>query len=79
MTVESPGPAETAKHRFRVNGEERFGEQGLTVSALLADLGLEEDRVAVELDREILRREAWATTEVENGSALEIVHFVGGG
>ena len=63
----------------RVNGDPRRIPAGKTVSWLLGDLGLEEDRVAVELDLEILRRPDWAATELADGARLEIVHFVGGG
>ena len=62
-----------------LNGKPRSVPPGLTVSGLLADLQLEEDRVAVELDRAILRRSAWASTELREGASLEVVHFVGGG
>jgi thiamine biosynthesis protein ThiS len=37
------------------------------------------DRVAVELNREIVPRPAWPSTPLTNGDKLEIVHFVGGG
>ena len=62
-----------------LNGESRRIAAGTTVSALLRDLELPEDRVAVELDGEILKRPKWSTTEPVDGARLEIVHFVGGG
>jgi thiamine biosynthesis protein ThiS len=37
------------------------------------------DRVAVELNREIVPRTLWAETQLHEGDSLEIVHFVGGG
>ena len=37
------------------------------------------DRVAVELNREIVSRAQWAETSLKDGDRLEIVHFVGGG
>ena len=46
---------------------------------LLAWLGIDGGRVAVELNRSIVRREDWDKTEVGEGAALEIVQFVGGG
>lgn len=63
----------------RVNGAPRRIPAGKTVSWLLEGLGLEEDRVAVEFNLEILRRPDWAETELADGARLEIVHFVGGG
>ena len=47
-----------------VNGEKRSVGAGATVSSLLAELGLKEDRVAVELDRVIVRRSEWGSTEL---------------
>lgn len=62
-----------------VNGERRRIRDGLTVAELLAELGLAADRVAVELNREILKREQWTSQPLKAGDQLEIVHFVGGG
>jgi thiamine biosynthesis protein ThiS len=62
-----------------VNGEPRAVESGLTVARLLRDLGLDPARVAVELDRRIVRRAEWEETPVREGAKLEIVQFVGGG
>jgi len=52
---------------------------GLSVKGLLVHAGLDPARVAVELNRGIVRREQWEATEVQDGAALEIVTFVGGG
>jgi thiamine biosynthesis protein ThiS len=40
---------------------------------------MKSDRVAIELNREIVSREQWAQTPLKDGDRLEIVHFVGGG
>jgi thiamine biosynthesis protein ThiS len=42
-------------------------------------LGMKVDRVAVELNRDIVPRDRWAETVLHEGDRLEIVHFVGGG
>ena len=65
--------------KLQINGEERELAEGLTLAALLAQMGMKADRVAVELNREIVRREAWAQTRLKAGDRLEIVQFVGGG
>jgi len=62
-----------------VNGEACDLSPRTTVSILLMRLELEEDRVAVELDRAILPRDQWNSTVLRDGASLEIVHFVGGG
>lgn len=65
--------------RIVVNGESREIPEGTTVAGLLADLGLRREHVAVELDREIVPRAEHETRVLHEGSALEIVTFVGGG
>ena len=65
--------------RIVVNGEERSVPDGQSVSSLLAVLGIEAGRVAVELDRSIIRKPDWDSTMVQDGARLEIVQFVGGG
>ncbi len=62
-----------------VNGEGLERPEGSTVATLLASLGMDKDRVAVELDGRIVRRPDWAATTLKAGSRLEIVQFVGGG
>ena len=62
-----------------INGEPRDFPDGLTLAALIAQLGMKADRVAVELNLEIVPRGTWDSTLLKNGDRLEIVHFVGGG
>jgi thiamine biosynthesis protein ThiS len=62
-----------------INGEAREFGQLATVSDLISQLGMKPDRVAVELNRELVPRGRWAATPLKNGDKLEIVHFVGGG
>jgi thiamine biosynthesis protein ThiS len=62
-----------------INGEEREFAAPLTVAALVEQLGMKADRVAVERNREIAPRAEWGTIELREGDRLEIVHFVGGG
>ena len=65
--------------KLQVNGEERSFSGAATLAALIEQLGMRADRVAVELNREIVARERWSATELREGDRLEIVHFVGGG
>jgi thiamine biosynthesis protein ThiS len=61
-----------------INGENRvFAVE--TLAALVEQLGMKSDRVAIELNREIVPREKWVQTPLQDGDRLEIVHFVGGG
>jgi thiamine biosynthesis protein ThiS len=62
-----------------VNGEPHRVTEGLTVAGLLAELAIDPTRVAVELDREIVRKADWESVRVSSGANVEIVWFVGGG
>ena len=64
---------------LQLNGEAREFPDGLTVATLVEHLGMKADRVAVELNLEIVPRTNWAATNLKEGDKLEIVHFVGGG
>jgi thiamine biosynthesis protein ThiS len=74
--VESTG---TKMIEVVVNGEAKRAPEGLDVARLLAWLAIDGSRVAVELNRAIVRKTEWNTTLVEDGSQIEIVWFVGGG
>lgn len=65
--------------KIQINGEPRNFEGTLTLTSLVEQLGMKSDRVAVELNREIVPRERWQATQLADGDQLEIVHFVGGG
>lgn len=62
-----------------INGERREVRGPKTVAELLESLGLSTARVAVEKNRTLVPRKEHATAALEDGDALEIVHFVGGG
>jgi sulfur carrier protein len=62
-----------------LNGEARSVPEGLSVLDLLLDLGVDPERVAVELNRSIVRQPDWRQRMVELGAQIEIVQFVGGG
>lgn len=71
--------AETRTIQILVNGEAKTVPQGLQVAQLLEFLTIDSTRIAVELNRSIIRKQDWAATSVEEGAQLEIVWFVGGG
>jgi sulfur carrier protein len=61
-----------------INGESQALSAD-TLSVLVEQLGMKSDRVAIELNRELVPRDQWAQTRLADGDRLEIVHFVGGG
>ena len=65
--------------RLIVNGEEKDFPGVTTVASLVEHLGLKSDRLAIELNHDIVPRSQWAATALSEVDRLEIVHFVGGG
>lgn len=68
--------------QFVINGKERDFSAlptAPTIADLLKALELKGDRVAIEHNGAIVRRDAWPGTSVQAGDKFEIVHFVGGG
>ena len=65
--------------RLTINGKEQIFDAPLTLAQLIEQLGMKGDRVAVELNRDIVSRPQWSDTALKDGDQLEIVHFVGGG
>ena len=61
-----------------INGQEQTFAP-TTLALLIEQLGMKQDRVAVELNRYIVPRAKWGETNLAEGDRLEIVHFVGGG
>jgi sulfur carrier protein len=64
--------------KLTINGQQQDSPSS-TLAQLIEHLGMKQDRVAVELNRNIVPRDKWAATNLSEGDQLEIVHFVGGG
>jgi thiamine biosynthesis protein ThiS len=65
--------------RLTVNGEERAFGQVAHVADLVAALGLDARKVAIERNLEIVPRSTYAAAPLADGDRIEIVHFIGGG
>jgi thiamine biosynthesis protein ThiS len=67
--------------KLHINGDQKTFDSPtpFTLSALVEVLGMKPDRVAVELNLDIIPRDRWAETQLHEGDRLEMVHFVGGG
>jgi thiamine biosynthesis protein ThiS len=68
-----------ATFQIVVNGESRAVREGDTIADLVRALELDPERLAIELNRRIVKRAEWAFTALPEGARLEIVQFVGGG
>lgn len=64
---------------LQINGEIKELPTPLSLSALIESLKLPHDRLAIELNRLVIRRSEWPLTMLNEGDKIEIVHFVGGG
>ncbi len=65
--------------RIIVNGEEHTTDHEVTVEGLVRQLALRPERLAVELNGQVVRRADWPRTALQENDRVEIVHFVGGG
>jgi thiamine biosynthesis protein ThiS len=70
---------ETNHMTILLNGEAKEIAANLAVAALIEGLGLTPERLAIEVNRRIIRRADWPSTTLAEGDKVEIVHFVGGG
>jgi thiamine biosynthesis protein ThiS len=71
--------AKISEMKLVINGEDRSFDSPLTLAGLVHLLGMKTDRVAIELNRDIVPRDRWDQTQLADGDRLEVVHFVGGG
>jgi sulfur carrier protein len=62
-----------------LNGEDRQIEQQVTLDRLLDLFSLPRQRVAVELNKEVVRRQDWGNVILADSDMVEVIHFVGGG
>lgn len=65
--------------RIVLNGEQVETADGATVETLLQQLGISRERVAVELNADIVPKAGYEKQPLSDGDKIEIVHFVGGG
>ena len=65
--------------RVIINGEAKDVPEGLDLLSLLEHLSLPRQRIAVEVDQQVIRKADWEQTPVNADTRIEIVHFVGGG
>lgn len=62
-----------------INGETKEIADETNLSELLDRFSLPRERVAVELNKQVVRRKDWATIKIGDADKIEVIHFVGGG
>lgn len=65
--------------QIRLNGEAKDVTEGTTLQSLIEQLSLAPERLAIELNCDVIRRAEWHAVALADGDRVEIVHFVGGG
>ncbi len=62
-----------------INGETKEISRELNLNQLLKQLSLPDERIAVELNKEVVRKKDWENITINDADKIEIIHFVGGG
>lgn len=62
-----------------INGETRNLETGINLRQLLEKLELPTERIAIELNKDVIRKKDWESIKIVESDKIEIIHFVGGG
>jgi thiamine biosynthesis protein ThiS len=62
-----------------INGEEKEVQKSLLLKDLLREFSMPNERIAIELNKEVVRKKDWGIVEVKDADRIEVVHFVGGG
>jgi thiamine biosynthesis protein ThiS len=65
--------------KILINGESRELTETLNLKEFLKHFSLPAERIAIELNKEVIRRKDWESVTVKDADQIEIVHFVGGG
>ena len=62
-----------------INGETKEIAENFNLIELLKHFSLPDERIAVELNKEVVRKKDWENIKINDADKIEIIHFVGGG
>lgn len=62
-----------------VNGETKEIAENFNLNELLKHFSLPDERIAIELNKEVVRKKDWGNIKINDADKIEIIHFVGGG
>ncbi len=68
-----------SKVKIILNGEDKFLQNKMTIAELIIELELDIKKIAIEKDFEIINPQQFSEVVLDEGSRVEIVHFIGGG
>lgn len=78
-TTDNQQPTTNNQMKIIVNGETKEIAENLNLTGLLENLSLPDQRIAIELNKEVVRKKDWETIKINDADKIEIIHFVGGG
>ncbi|CAN5488336.1 sulfur carrier protein ThiS [soil metagenome] len=64
---------------IQINGETKEIPAEINLSKLLEVLALPNERIAIELNKEVVRKKNWESIRIKDSDTIEVIHFVGGG
>ena len=64
---------------IQINGETKEVPAEINLGKLLEVLSLPNERIAIELNREVVRKKDWKNVQIKDADKIEVIHFVGGG
>lgn len=64
---------------IKINGENKFIPQNISIVELLEIFKINKERVVIELNKEILKKDGFSITTIKENDEIEVVTFVGGG
>jgi len=65
--------------KIRVNGKEESVDTGINLQTFLNDNQMKSDQVVVAVNDEVIEREEYSSTSINEGDVLDVMSFVGGG
>ena len=65
--------------KIYINGKEKIISAETNILELLKELNLQPDRVAVEINKNVIPKQEFSNYVLKDGDKIEVVRFVGGG
>ena len=62
-----------------INGETKEIPNEVNIIELLESFSLPKERIAIELNKQVVRKKDWENIKITNADQIEVIHFVGGG
>ena len=67
------------KININLNGKKTIVDDQISLNKILKNFNISTNRVAIELNKEIVNKKKLSSIKIKNNDSIEIVHFIGGG